>query len=56
MYDENHHVTDDKGRRTYTYGLVKINDRQYVKCHEDCCKSGGYPADWLGEDFIHAQL
>lgn len=39
MYDEYH-----------KYGLLPINGgRQYVKCHDECCKSGGFPPQWRQE-------
>lgn len=32
----------------HEYGLIRISEREYVRCTDDCCKSGGPAFDGMG--------
>jgi len=34
----------------HEYGLIRISATEYVRCTDDCCKSGG-PAYFSGMEF-----
>lgn len=43
-------MTPEQKYDHHEYGLIRISATEYVRCTDDCCKSGG-PVQFAGMEF-----